>query len=100
MGIEQISFQIISYAGDSFAKMVEALRKAKGGDFDSSEKLMKEAKELLNMAHNVQTELLVAEAQGQKSEYSILMVHAQDTLMNSILAETLIQEMIDMYRAK
>ena len=33
MDIEQISFQIISFAGDSFSTMLKALGKAKEKDF-------------------------------------------------------------------
>ena len=88
MDIEQISFQIISFAG------------AKEKDFESAEKLMEEAKKSLDDAHNVHTEILVSEAQGNKQEYSVLLSHAQDTLMNTILAETLLSEIIELYKAK
>ena len=40
MDIEQISFQIISFSGDSFSTMVKALGKAKEKKFDEAEKLM------------------------------------------------------------
>ena len=51
-------------------------------------------------AHNTHTEIIVAEAKGEKSEYSVLLSHAQDTLMNTILAETLIEELIEVYKNK
>ena len=86
MDIEQISFQIISFSGDSFSTMVKALGKAKEKKFDEAEKLMEEAKKTLDEAHNVHTEILVS--------------HAQDTLMNAILAETLLSEMIELYKTR
>ena len=46
------------------------------------------------------TEILVSEAQGNKAEYSVLLSHAQDTLMNAILAETLLSEMIELYKTR
>ncbi len=100
MDIEQISFQIISFSGDSFSTMVKALGKAKEKKFDEAEKLMEEAKKTLDEAHNVHTEILVSEAQGNKAEYSVLLSHAQDTLMNAILAETLLSEMIELYKTR
>ena len=100
MDIEQISFQIISFSGDSFSTMVKALGKAKEKKFDEAESLMEEAKKTLDEAHNVHTEILVSEAQGNKAEYSVLLSHAQDTLMNAILAETLISEMIELYKTR
>ena len=100
MSLEQIAFQMISLAGDSFASMISAVKKAKEKDFEGARKLMEEAANLLILAHNVHTDLLVAEARGQKNEYSALLIHAQDTLMNSILAETLIKEIIDLYQTR
>ena len=100
MDIEQISFQIISFSGDSFSTMVKALGKAKEKKFDEAEKLMEETKKTLDEAHNVHTEILVSEAQGNKAEYSVLLSHAQDTLMNAILAETLLSEMIELYKTR
>ena len=38
-----------------------------------------------------------AEANGEKLDYSIIMVHAQDHLMTSMLAKELIEEMVKMY---
>ena len=43
---------------------------------------------------------LAAEASGQKVEMGILLVHAQDHLMTSMLAIELIQELIVLHRDK
>ncbi|SHF26349.1 PTS system, cellobiose-specific IIA component [Seinonella peptonophila] len=95
---EQIPFQIISYAGDSFSKMMEALQEAKQGNFDKVDPLFAEAEQLLHKAHQVQTDLIVKEANGENNEFSVLLVHAQDTLMNTILSSTLIKELIEVYQ--
>ncbi len=96
--LEEIAFQIISLAGDTLSKMFESLDVAKKGDFQGADEVMKEADELLKKAHKVQTNLIVSEAQGEKTEYSIIMVHAQDHLMNCMLAKRLISELIDVYK--
>ena len=44
MDLEQVSFHIISYAGDSFSQMREALSEAKTGNFEKAEELMTNAK--------------------------------------------------------
>ena len=88
MDTEQISFHIISYAGDSFSKMREALSEARLGNFQKADELMKAAKKTLTEAHNAHTEVITMEARGEKCEYSVLLAHAQDTLMNAIFAET------------
>ena len=100
MDLEQVSFHIISYAGDSFSQMREALSEAKTGNFEKAEELMTNAKKTLTEAHNKHTEIITAEKKKEKTEYSVLLSHAQDTLMNAILAETLIEELIDVYKNK
>ena len=46
----------------------------------------------------MQTELICNEADGNGIAMNLLMVHAQDHLMNSILARELVEELIDVYR--
>lgn len=91
-------FKIISAAGDSRGSAFEALRLARKGKFDEADAKMKAAKDQSIDAHDVQTQLITAEINGDKTETSLLMVHAQDHLMTSILARDLIEEMIEMLK--
>ncbi|MCC3145757.1 PTS lactose/cellobiose transporter subunit IIA [Halanaerobium sp. Z-7514] len=95
MNYEQLVFTIISNAGDGKALIFEALSHARNGDFQLAEKKLSEADESLNKAHDEQTSLLTDEAKGGKKETGILMVHAQDHLMNALLAKDLVEEMIE-----
>ncbi|NLU11577.1 MAG: PTS lactose/cellobiose transporter subunit IIA [Tepidanaerobacter acetatoxydans] len=96
--IEEVSVKIIASAGDALAQMMQALDVARNGDFERADSLMEQASLSITEAHKVQTGLITQEAQGIKSEYSILMVHAQDHLMNAMLAQILIKEMIELYK--
>ncbi|ELY0461107.1 PTS lactose/cellobiose transporter subunit IIA [Listeria innocua] len=98
MDIEKISFSLISLAGDSFSKLIEALQAAKESNTELVDHLLKEADDLMIEAHKVQTEMLIQETRGEQASFSVLLVHAQDTLMNTILASTLIREMIEMHQ--
>lgn len=100
MNYEEISFSIISYAGDAFATMREAINFAKKGEFEKAEETFKKAQDILLEAHNVHTKLIVAETEGKTPEFSILLSHAQDTMMNAILFETITEEFIEMYKNK
>ncbi|MGX8833401.1 PTS lactose/cellobiose transporter subunit IIA [Amedibacillus sp. YH-ame6] len=93
--VQNVSFQIISFAGDAFADFYEAVEEAKKGRFEDAEKLMKHGGITMNEAHKVQTELLTCEASGKDIEFSIMMVHAQDHLMTSIMYERIAKQMID-----
>ena len=98
MNSEQIVFTIIMHAGDARSHALEALRYAREGNGDEAEKSMAKAKSELVEAHHIQTELLQAEAGGQKQDVNLLLIHAQDHLMTAILAKDLIEEMILMYK--
>ena len=54
----------------------------------------------LTAAHHVQTEMLAAEANGEGPEINILLVHSQDHLMTSMLAQELIRELIYLHEIK
>lgn len=93
-------FHIISLAGDSRTLAFEALRSARKGDFLGADEKMDEARKASVEVHKLQTEMITAEAQGQHHEVSLLMVHAQDHLMTSLLARDLIEEMISMMKER
>jgi cellobiose-specific phosphotransferase system component IIA len=96
--LEQTCFQIIAHSGEAFSKILEAMKICRSQHYKKSQELMEEATQLLNKAHKYHTNLLIGEAQGNKIEYSVLLAHAQDHLMNSMLAKTLAEEMIEMYK--
>lgn len=101
MNIEQtlkIAFQIISYAGDANHLFLQSIDDAKNSRYEDAEKKMNEANEFLKKAHKEQTSLITKEAQGEQGAYSIIMVHAQDHLMNGILMQKLTQEFCELYK--
>lgn len=97
ISVEDI-FNIIVISGEAKSYLYEAFELVKAGEYEKSEELVQKANETLNQAHRVQTQLITLEAQGTKSEVGILMVHAQDHLMNCILTKELISHMIDMQK--
>lgn len=77
-----------------------AIEAAKKGDFDAADEQIKSAEAALLEAHHSQTSLIQGEARGEKAEVSLLLVHAQDHLMNAITFKDLAKEIIDLYRSK
>lgn len=96
-GTEMVSFQLVAAAGEALSLAFEALEKAKAGDFDAAAKLMKQSKDAGIKAHHIQTQLLSTEAAGEHLSVDVLLVHAQDHLMCSMLAQELVQELICLY---
>lgn len=95
MSYEQIVMQIIINGGDARAKSIKAIRSAREGDIGMALELMDHAGESLAKAHKTQTNLIQAEARGEKTEMTLLMVHAQDHLMNAMTVKDLAVEMIE-----
>ncbi|WP_412989553.1 PTS lactose/cellobiose transporter subunit IIA [Pediococcus siamensis] len=95
---QNIAMEIIAYSGDGRSLAFKALDAVHEGDFDKAEDLLKRSNESIAKAHDVQTTLLVDEANGKKTEFSILLIHSQDHFMTSMLANELITEMVNMYK--
>lgn len=100
MDIEVIAMELVGNAGEARSLAFEALNEAKKGNFDKAQELLEQSKEASLKAHHTQTELICNEADGNKVEIGLLMVHAQDHLMTSILARELITELIEIYKNK
>lgn len=94
----QVVMGLIMNAGNAKGEAVAALAAAKENNFSEAEARMKAANEALVEAHNTQTSMLTAEASGNNSEVTLLMVHSQDHLMNAISYLGLTQELIDVYK--
>ncbi|MBM7692116.1 PTS system cellobiose-specific IIA component [Peribacillus deserti] len=95
--MESVIFQIILHGGNGRSSAMEAIHAAKQGSFDEAKTKLQEASEALNEAHKFQTALIQAEIRGEKTDTSLLMVHAQDHLMNAMTLKDLAAEFVDLY---
>lgn len=96
--ISMIGFEIVAYAGDAQTDLIAACEKASQGDIDGARALHESAKQALIDAHDVQTRLLSQEAGGGDMDVTFIMVHAQDTLMTTMLLEKQTKFTIDAYQ--
>ncbi len=96
--LETIAMNLIVYSGDARSYAFRALKEAKKGNFEETEKLLKQSKESNVKAHQIQSELLAQEASGKEVKMSMLLAHAQDHLMVSVLAQELIEEIIEIHQ--
>lgn len=100
VNVENAAMMLIVHSGDARTLAFQALESAKKGDFDEAKRLLAESEAKALEAHHVQTDLLVAEADGESPEINILLVHSQDHLMTSMLAQELIKELIYLHETK
>lgn len=88
--------KLIAGAGESKALAFEALKCLKTKDTDRARELLTESHKADVEAHNIQTEIITQELNGEASDtMSLLMVHAQDHYMTSLLARDLIEALIE-----
>ena len=95
--ISMIGFEIVAYAGDAQTDLLAACEKASSGDIAGARELHTSAKQALVGAHDVQTRLLSQEAGGGEMGVTFIMVHAQDTLMTTMMLEKQTRFTIDAY---
>ncbi|WP_160676444.1 PTS lactose/cellobiose transporter subunit IIA [Clostridium sp. C8-1-8] len=95
-----VSMTIIANSGDARSFAFQALEEAKAGNFEKAEELLAKSDVSASLAHKAQTELLFKEANGYKQDINVLLVHSQDHLMTSMLANELIKEIILLYKNK
>lgn len=97
---EIVVMELVVNAGDGRSKAIQAIREARAGNFGEAEKLLQESDEALVRCHHVQTDLIQSEVQGKPVHVSLLMVHAQDHLMNAMTVKDLAREMIEILKEK
>lgn len=95
---EEMVMKIIVNGGQAKSFSMKAIAEARLGNFAEAEQLLQMANEALLLAHEVQTNLIQDEASGKHHTVTLLMVHAQDHLMNAMTVKDLVTEMIEIIK--
>ena len=97
-GLELISFQIISAVGTARSMYIEAIHLAKEGKFEEAEAMVKEGQQTFVEGHHAHAQLIQNEANGEKTEFALLLMHAEDQLMSAEAFGILAEEFISVYK--
>lgn len=95
--MEEIIMNLIMYSGEARSYAMEAMDLARGGNIENAKELIQKSAEQLGQAHHSQTTLIQNEAGGNKTEVSLLLVHAQDHLMTTMTLKDMANEIIEIY---
>ena len=98
IALEEAVMEIIVNAGQSRSLCFEALHAARQGNLYEAKSLLREADGYARQAHKMQTKLIEQDAGEARQPMTLIMVHAQDHLMNSLLARELSEEIIHLYQ--
>lgn len=98
-GVELIAFRIISAVGTARSMYIEAIQKAKAGDFEAAEKLLKSGENMFLEGHHAHAGLLQRESSGGLyGQTQLLVLHAEDQLMSAETFKIVAREFIDAYQ--
>lgn len=94
--LELVAFEIISNVGMAKSLAMEAIREARNGNYDEAEKKIEEAKGFLLVGHHAHSGLIHKEANGEKLEFSLIIMHAEDQLISAETIKDIAIELIEM----
>ncbi|MCW2473147.1 MULTISPECIES: PTS lactose/cellobiose transporter subunit IIA [unclassified Symbiopectobacterium] len=95
---EELVINIIVNAGQARSHAIKAIECAARQEFAPAQELLEQATEALRVAHQAQTNLIEDEARGVHHPVTLLMVHAQDHLMNAITVKDLARQQVACYQ--
>ncbi|MGJ3353513.1 PTS lactose/cellobiose transporter subunit IIA [Providencia sp. Je.9.19] len=99
MDLENEVMELITNAGYARSLVFQAIAVAReDNDFAEAESLMQQAQDALSIAHHTQTRLIEMDEGTGKVPVHIIMVHAQDHLMNAIMLTELGREIIMLHK--
>lgn len=95
--LAEISFQIITFAGEAKSEAMLALYAAKKGDFKESKLKMELSHKQMTEAEKQHAELIQKEAAGEEIKVPLLLMHAEDQLLSTQTLILLVEELIDIH---
>lgn len=96
--LEMNCIQIISNVGSARSSYIEAIQKAKAGDFEGAESSIKTGEEMFLKGHEAHFELIQKEAAGEQVAGSLILIHAEDQLMSAEGFKIIATELIESYK--
>lgn len=94
--MECLVMELVVHAGDARSLAIQAIRDARAGNFSLAHQHLQEASDAMLEVHTAQTDLIQSEVNGNSIPVSLLLVHAQDHVMNAMTVKDLAAEMIQM----
>lgn len=97
--LQMTCFEIIANVGTAKSNYIEAIQKAKAGDFEGAEELMKQGDEAYHGGHEAHMGMLVAEANGEREPIApLILLHAEDQMASTEIIKVMAQELIEVQK--
>lgn len=96
-GLEEVSFKIIAAVGTARSMYIQAIQEAKLGNVAKSNEMIESANDFFLEGHRAHATLIQAEANGEKTELSLLLMHAEDQMMSAEMMKIMALEFVELY---
>jgi PTS system cellobiose-specific IIA component len=94
----KIATMVILHAGNARKFVNEAIKAIANGDSELATEKYTQAKEEIHSAHKIQTEVIQEEAKGNQLQMTLLLSHAQDSLMVALSEVQMARHIMDLYK--
>lgn len=98
--MEQVAFMMILHSGNARSTIREAIEVYKEESFESFDRLMTDARDQLQEAHQIHFGQVQKEAGGEPTTLSLLLLHAEDHLMSTQTMLDLTSGLVEMMEHK
>lgn len=96
--MERVVMELIMNGGDARSFSLKAIQSAEKGEIEEATKLLEQSNISLNKAHEAQTNLIREEIQEAEVPVSLMIIHAQDHVMNAMTIRDLAQHIIKVHK--
>ena len=95
---QEAAFEIIATVGTAKSMYIGAIKKAKEGDIDGARADVASGTEIFNEGHATHLSLLQQSAVNSGDiEFSLILIHAEDQLMQAETFRVIAEDFIDVY---
>lgn len=101
--VEKVAFDLISNVGTAKSLIMEAIIESREGDIEKARALMEESEQYILNGHKSHFDVIQKEADGEKVEISLILMHAEDQMITTMMLKDIANELINMnekYRNK
>lgn len=86
-------FQLISTAGTAKSMYMEAIKKAKEGNYEEARSLIKQGEDCYMQGHHIHGSMIT----DVTSYVNLILAHAEDQMMNAETIRLIAEEIIELY---
>lgn len=91
-------FGIVAAVGAAKSSYINAVNLAKEGDFDGAEKAIAEGDVAYREGHEHHMTILQNDAANQDTEFSLILMHAEDQMMAAETFRVMAEDFIEVYK--